>query len=477
VARRIIAALTDFASPAPSPTRAGAVGRLRRLLVPLLPVLPLAMVLPARPAPVSFSRDIAPILEKKCVACHGPEKAKGGFRLHTFTQLLQGGDSKEPTISPGQPARSKLYQLLIVTDPDDRMPQKDEPLPPPQIALLKRWIEEGAAFDGPEPKATLASLRANTPHPAPPQRYTQPVPVAALAFSPDGHTLAASGRQEVTLWEPATGALIGRCTNLDQQILSLAFSPNGEFLAAAGGTPGRSGQLKLIEIQTRRARPALLSLNDLVLSAVFSPDGQWLAAGGADNAIHVFDVASGAELRRVEPHADWVTCLAFASDGARLASASRDKSARILDPKSGEVEETYSNHTAPLFAVAFGPDAQNVLSAGRDKAIHVWQVKEAKKLFEIGGLEPDLTRLVVQSNLLFVCGGDRLVRQYELRLADKKADLVRSYRGHGDVLYGLAYHAGSHRLASSDYSGEVRLWNTEDGTLVRAFRAAPGYQP
>src|SRR6185436_6247123 len=110
---------------------------------------------PAASAPVSFSRDVAPVLEKKCVACHGPDKAKGGLRLHTFTNLLHGGDSKEPIVTAGQPEKSKLYQLLVATDPDDRMPQKDEPLPTNQIVVLKRWIVEGASFDGPDPKATL----------------------------------------------------------------------------------------------------------------------------------------------------------------------------------------------------------------------------------------------------------------------------------------------------------------------------------
>src|SRR5436309_2566757 len=93
-------------------------------------------------APPSFRKDIAPILQQKCVTCHGPEKSKGGFQLHTFAALLNGGESKEPSITPGQPDRSKLYLLLIAKDPEDRMPQKDDPLPPAQIAIIERWIQE-----------------------------------------------------------------------------------------------------------------------------------------------------------------------------------------------------------------------------------------------------------------------------------------------------------------------------------------------
>src|SRR5213082_2154623 len=90
--------------------------------------------------PVSFSKDLAPILAKKCVACHGPEKSKGHFRLDSFDWLMKGGESKSASIVPGQPEQSELVRRLTTQDEDDRMPQKDEPLPSAQIALLERWI-------------------------------------------------------------------------------------------------------------------------------------------------------------------------------------------------------------------------------------------------------------------------------------------------------------------------------------------------
>ena len=69
--------------------------------------------------PVSFRKEIAPILIAKCVACHGAEKTKGGYQLHTFETLMKGGESKEPAMTPGQPARSKLITLITAKDPDD----------------------------------------------------------------------------------------------------------------------------------------------------------------------------------------------------------------------------------------------------------------------------------------------------------------------------------------------------------------------
>src|SRR5207247_234661 len=97
-------------------------------------------------ASVSFSKEIAPILVKKCVTCHGPEKSKGGFRLDTFEFLMKGGESKSPAVSPGKPDQSKVYELITARDEDDRMPQKDDPLPAAQVALIERWIKQEAKF-------------------------------------------------------------------------------------------------------------------------------------------------------------------------------------------------------------------------------------------------------------------------------------------------------------------------------------------
>src|SRR5467141_2191385 len=108
--------------------------------------------------PVSFSKDLAPILAKKCVACHGPEKSKGHFRLDSFDWLMKSGESKSAPVVSSQPEQSELVRRLTAKDEDDRMPQKDDPLPAEYIALIERWIKDGAKFDGADAKAPLITL-------------------------------------------------------------------------------------------------------------------------------------------------------------------------------------------------------------------------------------------------------------------------------------------------------------------------------
>jgi len=446
-----------------------------------LVILLAALTGAAAEQPLSFTNDIAPIFVQKCLTCHGSEKNKGGYRLDTFESLLKPGASKDPSITPGKPNASKLFQLITTTDEDDRMPQKNEPLAAADIARIQRWITEGASFDGPDFKAALIAIIPPIRQPDPPAAYPSPCPITALAFSPDGSELAASGYHEITIWNSTNGTIVRRIKNVAQRTLCLAYQPNGTLLAAASGTPGRIGEVKVFDPTSGALIRTVATSPDSMLAVVFSPDGSKLAAGGSDNAIRIFDAATGKLERLIEQHADWVTALAFSHSGELLASASRDKSARIYDTETGEMEHSYLGHGDFVFGVAFAADDQRVFSCGRDKKVHVWSMGETKKgkgkdkdkdkAGEISGFDGDVLKLIVTSNAVFTCSTDQTARQHSL---DKTPQLVRTFGGHGDVVYALAFDEKSQRLATGSYDGKVRVWNTGTGELSLTFTAAPG---
>src|ERR1700687_6071010 len=96
--------------------------------------------------PVDFSRDIRPIFNQNCVACHGGVRQKNGVSFIFREAALGVGKSGRRTIVPGDPDASELMARVTSTDPDARMPYHAPPLPPVQIALLRRWIKEGAKW-------------------------------------------------------------------------------------------------------------------------------------------------------------------------------------------------------------------------------------------------------------------------------------------------------------------------------------------
>jgi WD40 repeat protein len=276
------------------------------------------------PAPVSFTKDVAPIFVKRCSACHGPPEVNGGYQVVTFSLLVKPGESELPSIMAGKPEESEVFNLISSADADVRMPKEADPLSAEQIALVKRWISEGAKYDGADPNATLASIVPSTAQPDPPETYRRPVPITALAFNADGSELAAGGYHEVTIWNATDGKLVRRIKNVAERVYSVAYSPDGALVAVAGGVPGQLGEVKLFNSADGKLVKELPTSADVVYRAVFNPAGTKLATGGADRAIRIFDVASGKQEILIEDHADWVVGLSWSPDGAKQAAARRD---------------------------------------------------------------------------------------------------------------------------------------------------------
>ena len=100
---------------------------------------------------VDFATQIRPILSDNCFFCHGPDAShrEGGLRLDQVEEAFSEGDSGETAIVPGKPDQSEILQRILSDDPDLRMPKHEsgKQLEPDEVALIKRWIEEGASWD------------------------------------------------------------------------------------------------------------------------------------------------------------------------------------------------------------------------------------------------------------------------------------------------------------------------------------------
>lgn len=93
-----------------------------------------------------FSRDIQPLLQKHCVACHGPDKAESGLRIDDSRSAFARLESGTHAIVPGDPSKSELMRRVTSSD-EDRMPPEGDPLSPDEIKVLKHWIRDGAEFE------------------------------------------------------------------------------------------------------------------------------------------------------------------------------------------------------------------------------------------------------------------------------------------------------------------------------------------
>jgi WD40 repeat protein len=279
------------------------------------------------------------------------------------------------------------------------------------------------------------------------------------------------GYHELTVWNPEDGTLVRRIKNMAARTYALAFSPDGTKLAVACGSPGRRGEVRLLDAATGNLLTVLAPSGDVVLDAAFSPDGSRIAAVGAEGVLRVFHVETSAAQVAAPAHADWVTVVAWSGDGQLLATASRDKSAKVFDAASGEPRVTYAGHEQVVSGVIFHPDGQQVYSGGADNKVHLWSVADGKKTADIPGAGGEACKLVRGGAFLFAAAADRSVRQLDLGTRAQ----VRAFSGHGETVLSIAVHEGVKRVAAGAFDGTIRVWNLEDGKQISQFTAAPGY--
>lgn len=447
--------------------------------------------------PVSFINEIAPLLKENCLGCHDAKKRRGKLDMSSFESFRKGGGHEDP-IAPGKPDESYLLNVLTATD-KSRMPPKEagDPLPPEKIALIERWINEGATLDaGVAPKADLLrELRARWQPPMPADHYPFPVAITALAFTPDGKQVVTGGQFELVFWDTATGKLVGRIRTRSERTYALIFLKDGT-LAAAGGRPGQEGDVCIYDVSeathsrsatvtiqdgvnnTKVRKRKLLEADDVVLCLALSPDGKQLAAGSsADRTVNIWDVTKIAEnpkpVQVVENHADWVFAVAFMPDGKHLLTSSRDKTAKIWDLIAKESVVTFPEHQNTVYAVASKADGKQAVSVGEDNQVRFWNTSgDGKQVRVASGHSARVHRLAMHPTkpLFATCSADQTVRIWN---ADTGTP-VQTLSGHTDWVYALAFSPDGNRLASGAYNGEVRIWDTSTGKLIVSFNASPG---
>lgn len=408
-------------------------------------------------ATITFREHLAPVLVDRCLPCHSADKAKGGYRLDTLEKLQVPGDSGRTPIVRGNPDGSFLYRLLTTEDVDDRMPQDGEALDAATLEQFRRWIAEGASFEGAEPATSLASMVAGFNEVPAPAHYAFPVPIRAMSFT-GGDRLVTGGYRELIVWSPE-GALVRRIDQLPERIQALALHPDGRRLFFAGGSPGRRGAAGVVNLDDDSSVPRVLhGFEDMALAVALDPEGRHLAVGGTDGKVLLVDVATGNILTRLTGHADWITDLAFSPDGRRIASASRDRTARVFEVATGEAVSAFREHTGGLTALMFVGGSSRVVTAGSDRRLRAWNPDNGKQQKASQAGEGEVTRLMDFGGRILSAWTDGRIRAHDA----ETLEVLQEWGPTEDRVLGLATlknDSAPGRLAAGVHNGEVWIWD------------------
>jgi WD40 repeat protein len=428
--------------------------------------------------PVSFYRQVQPILQRQCAGCHQPAKASGKLTLTSHAALLAGGEQGHSVV-PGKPDESLLLEVIVGDPPS--MPPKGPALSMEHVELIRTWISEGATDDTP---ATLQ----DTISPDHPPTYVAPPVIAAIAYSPDGQYLAVSGFREVLIHKSDGSELVSRLVGRSQKITSIQFSPDSQMLAVTGGNPGLFGEVQFWNVPEKRLeRTATLAL-DTTFGGRFSDDGALYACGAADNSARILRTSDGEQTLKFDAHADYVTAAAFSVDATHLVTISRDRSMKLVIVETGQFVDNITSITpgalrGGLLALRRHPKADELLVGGADGEPKLYRMFRTQTRV----IGDDFNRIrsypVMPGRIfsldfsvdgsLFVAGSSTGDKGYARIYKTNEGTMAFELPGVSRGVFAAAFAPDGKSVAVGGFDGVVRLYSTENGQLVKEFVPVP----
>jgi WD40 repeat protein/DNA-binding SARP family transcriptional activator len=340
-------------------------------------------------------------------------------------------------------------------------------------------------------------------------------PLHALAFSPDGRTLAIGGtggiKATVELVRTATHTPSAQVTSADIITADLVFAPDGRTLATGEPVTGRTSpptaRIVLRDASTGRARAqtrpvpggrlagythdgrfllvvsgqrrslvfdarTLARVKTLPVSgaAALSPTADQAAFGHADGSVTLIDLSTGNERTLSGRARGSVDALTFSHDGSTLATGTATGAVDVWNVHAGMLRETLTGHSAAVRAVVFSPDGRTLYTASYDGSVIAWDIAGARRLgqpFRYRSSPGSAASAVSRNGLLFALspGPDRVA----LWRSRTRKPLARNLRGPVGDVNGLAFSQDGTLVAAAG-SRHAVLWNT---TTKKAVAVLP----
>ncbi len=472
---------------------------------------------PASPAtsaqkkPVSYHAEILPILQANCQGCHQPAKASGKLDLTSFKNLLSAGESGSEEVVPGKPGDSYLLDQITPDKGEAEMPKGKPPLAASEIALIGRWIEEGAKDDTPPDNTPPIDAEH-------PPIYNAPPVITSLDWSPSGELLAVAGFHEVLLQKADGSGLVARLVGMSDRIDSVRFSPDGTKLAVTGGQPARTGEVQIWDVAKHKLLLSVPVTSDEIFGASWSPDGKRVAFGCTDKSVRVIDAESGEQVLFQQSHDDWVLGTTFSNDGSYLVSVGRDMAAKLIEVSTQRFVDNITSITpgalkGGIQCLRTHPLRDEIIFGGSDGTPRIYRMQritprqigdDANLLWELPSLPGRVFSVDITRDGNTIAAGSSLdghgtVNVYKMdpapkipdniqailtkpvpsRSADETAQLKKHFEqgvqtpvkydvAEGGV-YAVALSPNGDRVAAAGSDGTVRIIDTQKSSLVASF--------
>jgi WD40 repeat protein len=441
----------------------------------------------AAKAKVTYQEQVQAIFRNRCNSCHNADKQKGGLNLESYTTTLAGGSSGT-VIEPGDPDSSTLLGLVMHTD-EPKMPPNSAKIPDEEIATIRLWIEGGALDNSGSKVAMKAKPKfdfkldpnalgkpAGEPAMPGPGLSTEPAVLAnrstaitAVATSPWAPLIAIGGHKQVLLYHADQGRLMAVLPFPEGFVYSLKFSRNGDLLLAGGGRGGQSGLAVGWDVKSGKRVFEVGKEYDVVLAADISPDNGMVAIGGPSRMVRVFSTADGELQFEMKKHTEWVTAVEFSPDGVLLATGDRNGGLIVWEGQTGREFYDLRGHTAMVSDVSWRLDSNVLSSSSEDGSVRLWEMENGNQIKTWGAHGGGTLGVTfTKDGRLVTTGRDRVTR-----LWDGNGGKQRDFEAFGDLALAAAVTHDTAKIVGSDYLGEIRQWDINDGARLLTISAVP----
>ncbi len=248
-------------------------------------------------------------------------------------------------------------------------------------------------------------------------RHATAVPLIQFAANNTLATVAKDG--QLVLWKASNNWTPARTiggsenpTAFADRVLALDFAPGQPWLVTGSGLPGRSGELKIWDINSGNLLQDIAAHSDTVFGARFAPDGKLLASVSADQSVQVFEASSWQHVRSFAGHTAHVLSVDWSADGRLLATASTDRTIKLWNFETGVQLETYKGKTygvgpykGDVTAVRFVGNSEQILASSGDGTARLHRTSSTDDLLTFNGSSGYLYSAAVSSDGRFVLAG------------------------------------------------------------------------
>jgi WD40 repeat protein len=275
-----------------------------------------------------------------------------------------------------------------------------------------------------------------------------------LAFSPDGHWLAAGDDAgNVELWTTGSQEPPMILSGHQQQVWALAFTPDGKNLLSGD----RRGELRIWNTETGALEASTDAYPSPIWSISVNPDGTEFATA-SDAGLRLWDMKTHALKKEILHGVTRVTRAAWSLDGRRLAVASTDARVRLWDVRADRIEREIIVDRDVVWSVAFSPDARHLATGSGDEVVTLWDVETGARIASLTGHSGGATDVTFLGDGATLAAVDRTGRLHFWDVLTGRR-LIEPWQAHQDTSWRIAVHPDGVRFATAGDDGYVRLWD------------------